>query len=71
MDHFEREGHTKVTFGDKVVKDDRKKILDKTIADDKAKEKKDDAALKAKTMTQAEHDRLKKELDQGIKASQD
>ena len=34
-------------------------------------EKKDDAALKAKTMTQAEHDRLKKELDQGIKASQD
>ena len=67
--HFEREGDTKIEFGDKMKKDNQKKILDETIKDDKAKENKDDSLLKDAKMTQAEHDRLKKELDQGIKAS--
>ena len=54
-----------------MKKDDQKKILEETIKDDNAKEKKDDGMLKDGKMTQAEHDRLKKELDQGIKASKD
>ena len=68
--HFEREGNTKIEFGKKVSKADEKKILDETIRDDKAKEKEDDKLLKDGKMTKADHDKKQKELEQGIKNSQ-
>ena len=71
VDHFEREGTTSVIFGEKATNDDKKRILDQTINDDKAKEAKDDAALQAGTMNQEDHDKMHEELEKGIKASQD